>query len=122
MGVSTDACLYYGFDIHNPEEGWPYLPDAFFSKHQLDDDCDMGEILERLFDREAISYGWHCSTDYPIYYICKQSYRVSRGYSEAMTKERLEIDPAWDTELKLFCEKNFIPFQKPLWRLASYWG
>lgn len=122
MGVSTDAYLYYGFDIHDAEEQEPYLPDAFFSKHQLDDDCDMTDILERLCDGEAIFYEYHCSGDFPIYFIFTQLYRVGRGYPETITEEMLKIEPAWEEQLKAFCEKNSIPFQKPSWRLASYWG
>ena len=85
MGISTDAILYYGVDVWNPEEDVDdWLLKAVMATDDPDEDegeDDLYEALEKACrGREGVGWGTHCHHDYPIYYLCTFERRANRGY------------------------------------------
>ena len=128
MGVSTDAYLFFGFDFFAPASGKGNSPqwreegdDRFYwsewaSSRQLREQ-GISDKLEKL----NIYIGSHCSSDFPIWFICtEESYVCAwRGYPKEAKMEAGENAVA---RLKEACELLGIEFEEPKWWLASYWG
>jgi len=127
VGVSTDAILFYGFHLFDPErdisicgreqigemwiEEWlkKYTEEYAFSKES---------ILENL----GVEIVVHCSGDYSIYCLAaKGSVRKAwRGSEEEITD--FIVKSEWNESLSRFCEYFGLPQQTPKWLLVSYWG
>lgn len=135
MGVSTDAYLYFGFDIYEAEQGISddleesilkkigivYDPEA----EAYEDPSTLSAAFNNaLFDDIAEEFGLsintHGSDDYQINSIVASIKSAYRGYPKEITS--LEIDPIWIDNLKLFCERTGFEYKEPKWWLASYWG
>lgn len=117
MGTSTNAYLYYGFDILDREGGIDLL-----EEQEKFEDMHEYEILSKLGKETTakVEIDAHCHHEYPILFVSTKTYTAWRGESTSI--DSFEIDPSWDEEIRKFCEQWNIPFQQPKWRLASYWG
>ena len=127
MGVSTDAYLFYGFTIYDAEEGIGTPPQWEPQEDGEDPNwsnweyyCDAATVA-RLKDLK-IMIGYHCHSDYPIYFICPKETWVfaSRGYPVGI--KSLNVPVGAHTRLRQACELLGIEFQQPKWIMASYWG
>lgn len=111
MGVSTDALLFYGiaFDEDIPGED----NDAVYYTFQKAQGKDAG-----------FGYGYHCSDELPLLYICiENTHRcANRGYPIKILPKDLIVDPSWDSKLESWCSTLSLPYTKPGWTMASYWG
>lgn len=138
MGHSTNAYLYYGFDIYSGEDGI----NKFYANKDFDPDDNPDEvgILETLGKRHwpnytesmisnllGVSTGIHCSGDYPIYYIYVNESRQTayRGYPEIVKQWTVEDFIRFRDLLKNACEALCIEYNEEAdfkFRIASYEG
>lgn len=107
MGVSTDGMLFYG--IHFEED------------FTFDDEDDFygDEDAKRL----AIEPGYHCSADYPMYYLAikESELRAWRGSPKEVNS--LEVGDNWDKRIQDFCAlKGIEPQSECRWWLVSLWA
>ena len=150
MGVSTDAMLFFGFELEEHSEYEPpdSLPDcrdlydvveAWNKKHRpTEPEGDDYRSPEWAAWREArdewektspkyIVQGYHCCDSEPISFVCVgRLYRcASRGYPEKIDMSLLASFSAEDlNQLTLFCKWAGIPWPEDgaAWHLASWWG
>jgi hypothetical protein len=104
MGVSTDAILFYGWLIPEDEQPWEDEP-PWDSKSP----CGVG---------------YHCSNDYPMYYIHHQDLHIvaRRGYPESLGGLPEITDEQVD-QLYAFAKKlDWTPDTPLSWHLVSMWG
>lgn len=141
MSVSTNAILFYGIDLGEDldideiarncgldpdDEDYEFntLDDFYLKKIGIErgEDEDYVEWKKRKeLALNGVCDGRHCSGDYPMYYVSIGShYEAYRGHPTEVTN--LEINSDWDDKIKTYCETIGIPFSKPKWLLASYWG
>ena|ERR1700733_6372430 len=71
---------------------------------------------------EQCVFGWHCSAEYPMYYVAVKSVTASRGYPQEIKPEDLVVGADWPDRLKEFCVRFGLPWKEPKWWLCSYWG
>lgn len=105
MGLSTDAYLYYGFDIDHRIV-------------QREDDVYMYLCGKASFC--GLDLDFHCSGQFPIYFVHAKMYAASRGYPEKIIT--LEVDETWNAKFKNFCQLIGHEYIEPDWLLASYIG
>jgi hypothetical protein len=129
MGHSTDAYLYYGFDVYNAGEGLI----KYYRKEVEPDKMLEGlgksywpHYSERMIsDLLGVSIGTHCSGDYPIYYIyVTESWQfASRGYPQVVKQWPMENLIEFRDTLKNACENLGIDYDEEVdfkFRIASY--
>ena len=115
MGVSTDGILFYG----------AHLPEITENVVRLlcldpDEEYDEWELMEELCKKYGLSFGAHCSYDYPVFYVYIKQYSASRGYPEKIINQSILKE---DTEkLKLLLKDLDIEEDQIGWWLASMWG
>lgn len=142
MGTSTNAYLFFGFDVHDPEQGeseiQPKSPMMWCKQFDCEtcnemkpcdcrDDChcidceeDWVDYWNKKIKHLGVTIGIHCSSEAPIYYITAQEFIANRGYP---TEVRVDANVATlEHSLKQACEILGIKWVKPSWKLASYWG
>ncbi|APU88933.1 conserved hypothetical protein [Virus Rctr197k] len=148
MGTSTDALLFYGFEIPGGEnEGTP-----FWLKKGEEDDGDWEEFVASKLGvpkptveyseetkplyhaywetkREAvkklgIEVVMHCHIDAPMYALAVKAsaQRAYRGSPVTLGPNALIVDPTWDQQLRDFAQLVGVEMGQPTWILASYWG
>lgn len=146
MGQATNALLVYGFHLGGPED-WDGITDP---PEWLDEACEndtlketiAGRILagfltaagheattelERLF---GLTIEWHCSGDYPMYFLAAHAVTAHRGYPEPVSPGQLHAailyrrDDAGTSalvRLKRAAETLGLTFNhEPQWWLASW--
>jgi hypothetical protein len=114
VSVSTDALLFWGFDI-DPDNG--ELPEDFDQWHD-----EKYSDLELLEERFGCSLETHQHSDYPVYIFTPTASlsKAWRGSPKEITS--LTVDPKWADQLRAFCEALGVTYREPKWLLASYWG
>jgi hypothetical protein len=123
MGVSTDAYLYFGFDIHDSEEHGD-IRSLLGVDDDDDDDFDPYDYIETKLKNAGvvgIELDTHCHSDYPVYFLHSCRHSAWRGDSKELSRADLEVMDGWLENLEKACSVLGIPHQKPSWRLASYW-
>lgn len=115
MGQSTDAILYYGFEL---------LSDGNYS---MEEEEHIIELQAKFWDidKHGVLIGRHCSYEHPMYYICGYNLRAARGYPEEVLSDVMKDNTRmldWRKNIEVFCKEHNIPFQEPKWMLVSYWG
>ena len=133
MGTSTDAYLYFGFEIYDPEFGIDD-EDEKLILGKIDEEKIVGDdednesvrcyLENAAFDDIAKELGLdvncHCSDDYPVYFVSAKRHWAWRGHQEEISS--LHIEPTWINNLKEFCKRTGFAYKEPKWWLASYWG
>lgn len=73
MGVSTNAILYYGFELYNTDEGEGCLPESLIDEWENEEELSLEEFLEEkfpdVFPSEEVTLGYHCHSEYSMWYI-----------------------------------------------------
>jgi hypothetical protein len=120
MGVSTDAILFFGVEIHGEACGlenecpWP-------NSNGWDMWCAPDGIKKEL-ELLKVDFDVHCHSDYPEYFIyAKESHQMAfRGSS---TDAHMNVEK--DAEVRLMKAIELLKIKstlKPKWMLVSYWG
>lgn len=117
MGTATDAFLYYGFDWFSEDDPGDYTQEDI-------------ERFDELYTRNLsdtnpkVSIGYHCSGEFPVYFICAYILKASRGSPSDVDISVFndETEAKMRQEILEFCSANQIQMQEPKWILASYWG
>ena len=148
MGVSTDAILFYGFEIDenfewpkgfvDEDEKWPDLDEFLLFQDDFPGYPENATSTERgkYFEYRAktlkrlkfdcpVEIDYHCSSDYPIWFIAAKGsiIRANRGWSQTF-KPNVDLIPinSPDYRIELWCKNNGIPFKELKWHLASCWN
>lgn len=149
MGQSTDGIIFFGFNLGSSDDGfsldelWGVGVDdadweAEYAKRkgilppseEYDDSPevqkkhhDYWEVKRKLVAAEPCSIDFHCSGDYPVYYVSikRTQKRARRGYPEELTVTDFNVRDSEVQQLKEFCEFMGIEWQEPKWWLASLW-
>lgn len=149
MGVSTDAMLFFGFELEDYQipagleaEGCMDLYDVVEKWNKAHKPpCPEGDDYQspefkawrtacEEWERTAPAYvvqGAHCCMEEPVNFVCVgRLYRsASRGYPERIDMRLLTSFTAEDlNQLTLFCKFAGIPWPEDGvgWHLASWWG
>lgn len=136
MGVSTDALLFYGFQIpggaedgEDPFWGDADDPEDFIAARAGFETPEVwsvrhSERQQQILTRIGVEVVQHCSVDYPMYAIgVTASLRTARrGYPIELVSDDLEVRPEWKKLLVDFAKLVGIKAQTPKWILASNWG
>jgi len=80
------------------------------------------KAIAKLTHDNLIGVDMHCHSEYPIWFVHINFHRAHRGYPTEITMQNMEVSKEDIQKLKEFCKKMKIPWQKPKWCLASYWG
>lgn len=126
MGVSTDAVLFYGFELSEDlrKEGLS-VDDISFIEHEGWEERfhqAMGKPEEFAFQTaekhaRGCSGDWHCHMDHPIYFLCAWKIEAHRGCSQSVelpkNPRELELNLRW------FCKKLGVKYREPEFILAS---
>lgn len=138
MGQSTDAFLFFGFSLGEDTESLSDWEKKYAAKKGVQepteeyDDFDPVVVdkynaywdrCRELVDLEPCTIAFHCSGDYPIYYVAikRTVSRASRGYPKEINPAELADNCGERQALLAFCELMDIPPQSPKWWLASRW-
>jgi hypothetical protein len=129
MGVSTNAMLYFGFeidpDVDDMEEifpGWEEIGDFddwVTARAGITDWRKKSDFMKacpaELFD--------HCHHENRMFVLGPRGaeYTVYRGSTKEITPEML-ARPAGTDAFLAWCEENGIKTKEPRWLLCSYWG
>lgn len=130
MGQSTDAYLFYGFNLYDEEEAGevPWGEEAYnkVMPDHIDKEGEWPLVMIRHYTGkdlpDHIKVDYHCCHNAKVWYVCvnKAFHVASRGYAVELSDEELKPDPYWYRQLKQFCEEAKIPWKEPGWVLASY--
>lgn len=145
MGMTTDAYLYFGVDVIDPDKD-----NSEFRKKACeliggtlneDGECvNCGEASEKLSDGDLmdhavsvlkkrypglnISCDRHCSDSYPVWFFCLHKEYALRGYPEDISFSKLE--DMISLQKKAFAialgQAFDIPEEDIGWKLASYYS
>jgi len=127
MGRSTNAYIYYGFDVYDAEEGL-----IKYCKKEANPDNLLAELFyqnghsERYVEElMGVSVGTHCSGDFPIYYIyvTESQEFATRGFPEVVTQWPVDKIISFRDTLKNACEALNIDYNEEedfKFRIASY--
>lgn len=122
MGQSTDAYLFFGFNI-DPEKGGCLGFDSKGDEYIHLEEA-IGDKLGNNFLKESgLIVGTHCSSAYPIHFIAVWKERAFRGYPTAIDPEKVVAPEEWEGKLQAVLDELGI---KPtseckIW-LASDWS
>jgi len=142
MGTSTDAILYFGFDLGSEEDlDAPWIEedmevDAFIAAKWgvvepngpfTGNEAAYREYWEKeksIIDRLDCHVDIHCSSNYYCYFVAIKSKTLTarRGYPESFDKSFLDVSKEDIDKLKRYCELAEITWEDPSWAIASYWG
>lgn len=127
MGQSTDALLFYGFEIDEHAAPWGTHDWEDWVAQKLGllhDDEDYYAKKRAAFAAMRCTIETHCYSDYPMYaVVIKDTKRcANRGYPQKLKPEDLAIDPQWNEQLRMFANALGLEYKTPSWLLASYWG
>lgn len=136
MGTSTDAYLIYGINLGGEDDmskrnfvkinGTNYCDSCRNNRDcdNCEEEHDQGLLNSQPYpNTTGISIICHCSGDFPMFIIgiAETEFCAKRGYPEEKMKIP-EVSPKWDGMLKDFFKEHGLPYKKPGWILASYWG
>jgi hypothetical protein len=144
MGVSTDAILFYGYSwteetdlpwtigrdpVDNEEEDWEKRLAAALGCPRPPADADAAtrtaywDKQRKLVTAAACEVGRHCSNSCPMPYVAVTASCLAAWRGRPKTILSLEIDPAWNDQLKEFCRLLGISIEgkQPSWQLVSFW-
>lgn len=126
MGQSTDAILFYGIDLGEPD---PYdRPSVYDLIERLEEEPGGWNLQRELEKKYGVRIGRHCSREYPMFYIAEKEheYRAWRGShtrinpAELITPRlRSSIGPV---EQLLADEGVEFDLDDIGWYLVSWWG
>lgn len=122
MGTSTDAYLFFGFELNDSDDNIGFSEDIveLLEREDLDNEKD-DEVLEFLGQKYGFEFGRHCSSAYPVFYVSIKDLSASRGYSHRFDN----LPTIEESDVKRLKELSRILLGKeikPKWILASYWG
>ncbi len=125
MGVSTDAILFYGYNLPS-EEPLPEAADEYY------DGMENG--------KGEVSIGRHCHSEYPVYYIywTESEITAARGYAKPVspvaivdtamadlggvaTSKIIEFAGKYGIQLPETGDEDYERSSAIGWWLASYW-
>lgn len=140
MGVSTDAHLFYGVEIHSEDDGWltneptrewwtrrnetgdilefpdEYDQDGYTVAQAYDNVEDQPEL-------KGIGIAWHCHINEPVWVLNICQIRAWRGGPQHLNLRVLEeqrIEEQWDQRLAAALKwLGIVPSVKPGWIIAS---
>lgn len=127
MGHSTDAYIYYGFDVYDAEAGL-----IKYCKKDANPDNLLAELFYQKGHSETyvkelmgVSIGTHCSGDFPIYYVyvTESQQFATRGYPEEVKQWTVQELISFRDVLKNACEALNIDYNEETdfkFRIASY--
>lgn len=129
MGTSTDALLYYGINLCEPD-GESGLKSEIFKKLNLTDQIELSlyDYFEGLGDGVGVTFDTHCYHESPAWFVTTAYKRAWRGspvnVRDIVLGKADEIHPylEWNHKLKVACEVIGFEYVEPQWWLASYWG
>jgi hypothetical protein len=134
MGQSSDAILFFGYDLGDSEDdGYVKLPwmdendtldsweDVWAEKkglvrpkhlygikewtpEQRKEYEEYRDKREELVEDVGVGISSHCSCHYPMYYIYTKQFRASQGYGMVVRPVMLEVDGEDIRKLREFCE------------------
>ena len=135
MGMSTDACLFYGVNIYDPDttigEGVK-CPEGITDEDEREQfgeygelDYETADLLRNYFKTQGweIEVGVHCSSEYPMFFLSTKEHSASRGYPEKI--EALPtVDKSWNERLSEALKTIGLESEIPKigWYLASYYS
>lgn len=150
MGQSTDAILFFGFDLGEDFEA-PWSgeddtdtgddwEDVYAEKKGLERPVHLCELMKWTPDQK-IEYGeWsskksalvkdvgvamssHCSCECPMHYVYSKQYMAYRGYGMIIRPVMLEVDEEDILKLREFVKFMGIDVgdEEPEWHLVSDW-
>lgn len=90
MGQSTDAILFYGY--HLPGD---YEPAE-----------DVRDKFDGFSDKYPIKIGFHCSGDYPMYYVAIAASEVMAYRGDPQLIEQAETHGDWEEMLRIFAAEH----------------
>lgn len=145
MSTSTDAMLFYGFEIPGGEDGkvpfWVtdenndveefiaaklgvLAPTVKYSEETKPLFKTYWDAKSEAIVKLKVTVEQHCHIDAPMYVIAVKlsMYRANRGYPEKLVAAHFIVDPAWDEQLREFTKLVGIEMGEPSWILSSYWG
>ena len=137
MGTSTNGILFYGFPVNEDDKNQEILSGADEHGDYNDDEFDLDVLWAEKFGLDPknhgeiwkhqqhypVKIGFHCSDSYPMHYVAVRKSEVvsNRGYPKRV--KALEVDPAWDKQIKDFCTKFGLKPPKEFgWWVASDMG
>jgi len=148
MGQSTDAVLFFGFDLGEDfalpwkqggdddlswEEAYAEKKGLEYPRHlsglsewteeQSKEYRAYSEKKSEIVKAVGVDVSSHCSCEYPMYYVYTRQHMASRGYPEVIDRSMLEVEPEDVTKLREFCRFMGIDVgdKDPQWFLASDW-
>ncbi len=151
MGTSTDAIVYWGFEVgedtihplnDNPTFERSYEWDDVyaekkglvrpefvrrnepgFEEYDKADD-EYREAKVALVDPIGCTIDHHCHIEHPMHYVAVEASVkcANRGYPEELEDDALKVGEDWREKLQEFCRVLGIEFKEPKWHLVSYWG
>lgn len=127
MGVSTDAILFYGFELTDEEGGEVCDLEYFLTGEETEDwwECIVKSRTGKSSSDWGVEFGCHCCEDAPLWYVCVEAVGASRGETVEIKPDDLLCyqhgDPK-DIKLKAFCDAMSIEYKQPAWWLVSWWG
>lgn len=132
MGNRPVAILAYGFDLAGGRVDWKFSITAAHPEHGVDwyEEAEespgvVAQVEARLRDHTGITLERHSERDEPSYLLAAYVQRADWDGSKQIPMadlERLRIEQAWDTRLRLALESLGIePHQDgPRWLLLAY--
>lgn len=130
MGVSNDACMFYGFAVGEDETlpewmgDFEDFDDWAIEAMGLDIPADDYSARRKAAETCPAELFMHCSYDYPMYVLGVRGaeHRSSRGELTEITAETLAVDPKKVAAFRAFCEKHGIEYEEPKWLMGSMNG
>jgi hypothetical protein len=140
MGQSTDAYLFWGFNLPAAEDeggeeiaeltedweerfavakGVPLPPE--YSDETKPAWHEFWEKKRALVKEAGCKVDSHCSCEYPTPFVTVEAsfVRAWRGDPKPITS--IDVGADWEAKLRAFCETMGIKWQTPGWWLASNW-
>jgi hypothetical protein len=150
MGQSTDAILFFGFDLgedfippwedDSPHEDWSW-DDYYAQKKGLkypahleglaeftpEQSDEYGRYLEersKLVEAAGAKMSTHCSCEYPMHYVYVRETLANRGYPKVIDPDSLRVNSDDFKALREFMKEMGIEGyedKEPEWHLVSDW-
>jgi hypothetical protein len=134
MGVSSDAMLYFGFQVGGDEEPPEWLGEDEDGERRDFEEfvCEKAGLAtdapyterSKIVDACPADLHWFCSYDYPMFILGVRDaeHRVNRGYLKEIGPSDLAVPDEKIAAFKAWCLENNIEYQEPKWLLCSMYG
>ena len=136
MSETTDAILFYGYNLGSDEEGWRieevdkdgWLQSDWYTPYgDTDFPEEAAKRLQTGTGVAGVEVDFHCSSDYPMYFLSAHTVTAHRGSAIALDPTVLEtqrVAEDWDGKLvAALAVMGMTPKERdPRWLIVSYWG